>query len=273
MKAVSVLVAQKKISAGTTAGSALRSGLLASQTLPASAVPADALSAIPGALSALTLSADLQPGQLLLRPMLVTAAQTTSGLAIPPGMMALTISFCVPEDVAGAVQAGSLVAVFDTVVSNSSSNQISAAPGCAGAHQQTAGTTRTRLVLNRVQVLSVGTAPAGGQASTSTSTTGAFSSSSSSSSQTGTMVTVAVNQANAERLIQLTETGMPYLALLTPASRTSADVGNLLSARPSNPAPRTAITLPIVIPTTAPAPAPVPPPPNPQPSPTPDHQK
>src|SRR5579859_62541 len=88
MKAVSVLVAQKPIPSGTTAGSALRGGLLASQTLPASAVPASALSTIPSGMSSLVLSADLAPGQLLLRQMLVTAAQTTSGLAIPPGMMA-----------------------------------------------------------------------------------------------------------------------------------------------------------------------------------------
>ena len=52
-------------------------------------------------LSSLVLSADLEPGQVLLRPMLVTATQTTSGLAIPPGMMALTLSFCLPEVVAG----------------------------------------------------------------------------------------------------------------------------------------------------------------------------
>jgi len=34
---------------------------------------------------------------------------------------------------------------------------------------------------------------------------------------------VAVSQANAERLIQLTVTGLPYLALLTASSQTSVD--------------------------------------------------
>ena len=96
MKAVSVLVAQKPIPAGTTAAAALRDGLLSSEELPASTVPAEALGSISPALSSLVLSAALPSGQLLLRPMLVTAAQTTSGLAIPPGMMALTLSFCLP---------------------------------------------------------------------------------------------------------------------------------------------------------------------------------
>jgi pilus assembly protein CpaB len=36
-------------------------------------------------------------------------------------------------------------------------------------------------------------------------------------------VTFAVSQADAERLIQLTETGLPYLALLNGASATTPD--------------------------------------------------
>ena len=251
MKAVSVLVAQKKITSGTTAGSALHSGLLASQTLPASSVPANALSAITGDMASLVLSADLQPGQLLLRPMLVTAAQTTSGLAIPPGMMALTLSFCLPEVVAGAVQPGSQVAVFDTVGFNTGS-PISAAPGCAGAHTQTGGTIKTRVVLQRAEVLSVGTAPAGGTASTST-TSALSGSSSTSSGQTGSLVTLAVTQAQAEQLIQMTETGLPYLALLTTSSHTTADAGHLLAVQPApSPTPSPIVTFPLVVPSTAP---------------------
>ena len=36
-------------------------------------------------------------------------------------------------------------------------------------------------------------------------------------------MTMAVNQADAERLINLTETGLPYLALLTSSSGTGPD--------------------------------------------------
>jgi pilus assembly protein CpaB len=250
MKAVSVLVAQKKITSGTTAGAALHSGLLASQTLPASSVPASALSAVTGPLSSLVLSADLQPGQLLLRPMLITAAQTTSGLAIPPGMMALTLSFCLPEVVAGAVQPGSQVAVFDTVGNATISGQ----PGCSGAHAEITGTTKTRVVLTRVQVLSVGAAPAGGTTSTSTTSSSALSGSSSpSSGQAGTLVTLAVTQAQAEQLIQMTETGMPYLALLTSNSRTTSDAGHLLVVNPApSPTPSPIVTFPLVVPSTSP---------------------
>jgi pilus assembly protein CpaB len=270
MKAVSVLVAQKKITSGTTAGAALRSGLLTSQTLPASSVPADALSAVTSGMSSLVFGADLQPGQLLLRPMLVTAAQTTSGLAIPPGMVALTLAFCLSEDVAGAVQAGSQVAVFDTVGLNTGS-PITGAPGCAGAHTQVGGTIRTRVVLQRVPVLSVGPAGPGGTSSTSTTSTLSGSSSSSSTTQGGTLVTLAVTQAQAEQLIQMTETGLPYLALLTTGSRTTADAGHLLAARPVSPTPSPVVTFPLVVPSTAPTipvTAPTTPAPAPSPAPT-----
>lgn len=270
MKAVSVLVAQKTIPAGTAAGAALHGGLLASQTLPASSVPANALSTITPDMSPLVLSTDLQPGQLLLRPMLVTAAQTTSGLAIPPGMLALTVSFCLPEVVAGSVVAGSQVAIFDTV-GFSSAGTITAGPGCTGAHTQIDGTIKTRVVLTRVLVLSVGTAPAG-TTSTSTTSSALSGSSSSSSGQAGTLVTLAVTQAQAEQLIQMTETGMPYLALLTTNSHTTSDAGRLLTVHPAPPpTPNPVVTFPLVVPSTSPAvPVVVPttaaPPPSPKPS-------
>jgi pilus assembly protein CpaB len=271
MKAVSVLVAQKTIPAGTAAGAAQHGGLLASQILPASSVPANALSTITPDMSLLVLSTDLQPGQLLLRPMLVSPAQTTSGLAIPPGMMALTVSFCLPEVVAGAVQPGSQVAIFDTV-GFSSGGTITAGPGCTGAHTQVGGTVKTRVVLTRVLVLSVGAAPAGGTTSTSTTSSSALSGSSSpSAGQAGTLVTLAVTQAQAEQLIQMTETGMPYLALLTTNSHTASDAGRLLTIPPAPPpTPNPVVTFPLVVPSTSPtAPVAAPttaPPPSPKPS-------
>jgi pilus assembly protein CpaB len=256
MKPVSVLVAQRKIASGTSPTVALHDGSLASENLPASSVPANAMSSVPAALSPLVLSAALQPGQLLLRQMLVAPATLTSGLAIPPGLMAVTIDFCLPEVVAGALHPGSYVAVFDTI----SSAQVSGQPGCSGAHVQVSGSTQTRMVLTKVLVLSVGTSSPGATGAPATTTLSG--SSSSSSSGTGTVVTVAVSQANAERLIQLTEAGMPYLALLSPTSRTIADVGNLLDIRPKpTRKPKPVLRLPTVtpsptVPTAIPSPSP-----------------
>ena len=219
MKPVSVLVAQGLIPAGTSANSAQQEGLLRSESLPASSVPLNAVRSITPELGTLVMSAQVQSGQLLLRPMLVTAAQATGGVALPPGMLAVSINLCLPEAVAENIGPGSEVEVLDTFARGASS--LTAQPNCTGPHQQQAkGRARTLIVLPRVQVLSVGPAAGTGHATSSTSTS-AFSQSStdppssSTSQQPGNvLVTLAVTQAAALRLIQITETGLPYMALL-----------------------------------------------------------
>jgi pilus assembly protein CpaB len=215
-KAVTVLIAKSLIPSGTSAADAQQQGLLSTETLPAASVPADALTAVTPDISALVTDSNVQPGQLLLRPMLVTKAQVTNGLGIPNGMVAVSILFCVPEAVAGNVGPGSQVAVFDTVVSGNSSMTAQAA--CNGSHGWTSGASvSTKLILPRVTVLSVGPGSANGQGSSRSGST-ASGGSSSSSSQGSELVTVAVSQSDAEQLIQLAEDGLPYLALVNASS-------------------------------------------------------
>ena len=220
-RAVTALVAQGLVPAGTTASAAVHEGLLASQTLPAGSVPADAVHFISPAMSSLVVSADVQPGQLLLRPMLVTAAQVTNGLAIPSGMVAVSILFCVPEAVAGNIHPGSQVAVFDTVITGQSN--VNAQAACSGPHQWISGdTANTKLILAKVTVLEVGLASANSQGSAQSGSSAFGNGSSNSNSQNSELVTVAVNQHDAERVIQLTEDGLPYLALVDANSGLSA---------------------------------------------------
>ena len=223
-KAVTVLAANQQVPAGTTAGTALADGMLRHQTLPASSVPSDAVRAITPQLKSLVLSADLPSGQLLLKPMLVTALAAHTGLAVPKGMVALSLQFCLARDVAGYVQPGSEVAVFNTFVSGTPG---SATQSCAGISSQKGVTgIHTRLVLPKVQVLAVGPAPASTTGSTGATST-AFSQNNSTapaSSSTIMLVTVAVNQLDAEKLIHLDETEVPYLALVTSSSGVKADI-------------------------------------------------
>jgi pilus assembly protein CpaB len=224
LRAVSVIVAQGAIPSGTPAGQALRDGLLGSERLPVASVPADAVRSISPDLAGLVTSAPVQSGQLVLRPMLVAATQVTGGVAIPKGMVAVTIQICLPEAVAGYVTAGSEVAVFDTFGSKSLNVQET----CNVSHQaQANGTVSTQIVLPKVEVLSVGPAPAA--ASSGGALTGG---SSSTVSQGAVLVTLAVHQADAERLIQLDQTGLPYLALLTPTSQTGFDTAPVPLIRP-----------------------------------------
>lgn len=217
-RAVTVLVAAQQVPAGTTAAAALSGGLLSSERLPAASVPADAVRSITPDLRGLVFGSDLGSGQLVLRPILVSAVQAATGLPVPTGKVAVTIQMCVQKAVAGYIHAGSTIAIFNTFYK--------AAPGsvtwsCAGTSFAKGATfIHTRLVLNDVQVLAVGAPGSPGQAST----TGAFSQSSASQSQTTVMVTVALNQADTERLIELAEWGLPYMAIMTSSSNTAPDI-------------------------------------------------
>ena len=215
-KAVTVLVAKSLIPSGTSATDAQQQGLLGTETLPATSVPANALTSITPDISSLVTDSNVQPGQLLLRPLLVAPAQVTSGLAIPNGMVAVAVMFCVPEAVAGNVRPGSQVAVFDTVAQGSGS--AGNAGACSGQRQQSSGANATtKLILPRVTVLAVGAAtpsPQSGSTSTSAAAT-------TNTTQNDELVTLAVDQQDAERLIVLTESGLPYLALVNASSSLS----------------------------------------------------
>lgn len=210
LKAVTVLVAQREIPAGTTADAAWQDGSLRGETLPAQSVSPGAVSSITADLGSLVMSSEIMPGQVLLRVMLVRAAQTSGGLAIPAGMVAVTIPLCLPQAVAGYVQAGSQVAIFDTVSSQPMNPQQSCSQ--LGQVRQAQANGQTRMLLPKVQVLALGTGTSGGSGTGATS-----------QAQGSVLVTLAVDQADAERVIQVAETGLPYLALLTPDSQTGFD--------------------------------------------------
>lgn len=221
-KAVTVLVATEQIPAGTSAGSALAGGMLGRQKLPASSVPADAVRSLSAGLKALVASASIAPGELLLRPMLVTAVSTSSGIAIPKGMMAVTIPLCVSEAVAKYVYPGAQVALFDTYIKVGPSAQWNC--GSKSITPTAKMNIVTRMVLPKVKVLSV--TPAAAVAPGSATST-AFGQSNSSQADPATnneiMVTLAVDQNDAEKVINIAESGLPYLALLTGTSVTGND--------------------------------------------------
>ena len=231
LKAVSVLVATQRIPAGTSAGTALTNGMLSKEKLPASSVPSDAVKSLTPDLKPLVMSSSVAAGELLLRPALVTAVASTSGVAIPSGMMAVTIAMCVPEAVARYVYPGSEVAVFDTVLKSGSAQW-----SCGTKPVQLSDATRTvtRIVLTRAKVLSVNEAAPVNSAGQVTST--AFGQSTSSNTDQGyqneVFVTLAVDQTDAERVINLADAGLPYLALLTKSSVTGPDSKKLASLFP-----------------------------------------
>ena len=107
---VKVLVAKSKIEIGTTGSAASANGAFEEQDVPKATV-------VDGALADATPIANLValvpvfPGQQIIGQQW-GATQQTSGLALPPGTVALSVQLNDPERVAGFVSPGSNITIF-----------------------------------------------------------------------------------------------------------------------------------------------------------------
>jgi pilus assembly protein CpaB len=194
--AVTVAIAAKRIPVGTTGARVRDGGLVRLERMPKSSVPSDALSDISPELDRMVITSNIAVGQVLLAAHFGEQSQVTSGLPLPEGKMAVTVQTGAPEQVAGYVQPGAQVVVFLTYELFDGNGRAS-------------GIERTRVLLPRVEVLAVGTYQAeqgrnGDNAVAGTATL-----------RNTVMVTLAVNQQEAERLISGLSTGTLYLGLLT----------------------------------------------------------
>ncbi|HLL69368.1 MAG TPA: RcpC/CpaB family pilus assembly protein [Micromonosporaceae bacterium] len=215
-RAVSVLLATKRIPAGTT-GAEVRAGkYLESATLPATSVPRDAMTKVEADLDALVLTADVQPRQVLLRGAFEEDTNLTGGLAIPDGKIAVTIE--VPGGAAlQFIRPGSKVVVFDTF-SSEDGKRTPAGDRLAFIR----GTNHTtRVLLPRVEVIAVGLP---GEATAATSTGKVVKAAPAEGEKEekpakGTAaVTVAVSQGEAERLVHGAQTGTLFVAVVDDTS-------------------------------------------------------
>ncbi len=118
-KAVSVLVASDSIPQGTSVSQAVSVGLLIRQKYPQSSVPSDTVRSARG-LSKLVTTSAMQKGQLLLTSMLARRGQVSGGIAVPTGDMAVTVAVCLEAAIAGDIQPGARVALFDTYATKGS---------------------------------------------------------------------------------------------------------------------------------------------------------
>jgi pilus assembly protein CpaB len=228
LKAETVMVATSAIPAGTSLSKAQHDHLLSTEKVPDSSLTTPAVQSVTAANEHLVMSGTVAKGQVLLQNMLASATTVTSngGFVIPSGMVAVSVNMCISEAVAKYVTPGSNVAVFDTTAGNGSQIQRSCDTGRSVLNSGEIHNTQaasTLLVLKKAEVLAVGQNPAAQSASGSSSSAAVATdpSSSSSSSQNEVLVTLAVNQADAERLILIDEVGLPYLALLGSSSNTA----------------------------------------------------
>lgn len=209
-EAVWVLIATRRIPAGT-AGSEIRDGNYTERVaMPAATVPDGAVDRIDDQLAALHLTADLQASQLVLRGAFGESTSVNGGLALPEGRLAVSVEMTAAARVAGYVRPGSKVAIFDTFTVRAGKGRVPAGARLTDNYDYNHA---TRVLLPRVEVIGVGER---GTSSAATSTPAGDEPTEEGTAKAGTtlLVTVAATQEEAEKIIHASLTGTLSLALL-----------------------------------------------------------
>lgn len=203
---VTVLVAKEAIPAGTTAKDAKVS--LIQETMPATSVPSDALASVDEALNEHVTSRNIAQGELLTRRTLIEKSEQNE-IVLPKGKIAVSIPVEGAEEPGSSFRPGFKVAVFDTFNTKKGSpdhTHNGERPLSFGNEALHA----TRLVLAKVEVISV---IAEKDKKEKGSRFGKF------------LVTVAVTQEQAEKLIHAINTGVVTLAQVNDDSKIAPSAG------------------------------------------------
>ncbi|MGH3713627.1 MAG: Flp pilus assembly protein CpaB [Micromonosporaceae bacterium] len=222
-QAVQVLVAKERIPAGTSVAKIRANDLVEKVTMPASTVPASAIGGFEKSADDLVVTAEVQASQLLLRGMFSEKVKSTGGLSIPKGKIAVSVQLETPEQVAGFVRPGTTIAIFNTFNMIDRTHRESNGEGLRlkdGVNQA------TKMLLPKVEVIAVGAYGTPGTKTSDGKTTKATAENKQKASQLGLLVvTVAVTQAEAERLVHALRTSSLYLALVTDDSDVKPGAG------------------------------------------------
>lgn len=185
---VAVLVTTGTIPVGMPLGDAVAGGLVESTQVPATMAPSGAVSAVTAENTGLLALNTVNPGQILLTSNFVAELPEVQAVPVPDGMIAISLTLGDPQRVGNFIRPGSEVVVFDTY---------------AGGEE---GATTTRVLLPRAMVIAVGDSTSNTATTTPDGTAGAQTPSA--------LLTFALNQTDAEKLIYASQAGSLYLGLL-----------------------------------------------------------
>jgi pilus assembly protein CpaB len=207
VEAVQVLTASQPIAAGESYDDALATGKIVATGVARSQLLAN-VQTNPDALKGTVALQDLLVGEQIVADKFgANVAEAASPLGIPPNKMAISINLTDPDRVAGFVNPGSDVAIFVTGVSGAAST--------ADGAPETAGS-RTQILLQRVTVLGVGsTTPV-------TTTTTAEDGTQQTEQLPRTLLTLALSQEEAQKVILASKTFELTFGLLTKDSTVGA---------------------------------------------------
>jgi len=195
--AVEVLRVVKPIAAGETVEAAQAAGKLETSSVSQKDLLPDALTGTEPLAGKVATTA-IYPGEQLISSKF-GASGTVTGLQIPKGRIAISVNLSDPARVAGFVNPGDKVAIF--------------------LNGASAGKPATRLLLPNVQVIGVGTTTMVAQ--TTTDTTGAQVT----DQLPKTLLTLAVTQSEAERVLFATSNGELFFGLTNADSQVAASKG------------------------------------------------
>jgi pilus assembly protein CpaB len=206
--AVQVLTVSQPISAGESYDDALAAGKISASAVARSQL-LDNVQTSPDALKGTVALQNLFVGEQVVADKFGNnVAEAISPLGIPEGKMAISVNLTDPDRVAGFVNPGSEVAIFVTTTAGADA----ATPGApAGAGPA------TNVLLDRVTVLGVGsTTPV-------TTTTTAEDGTQQTEQLPRTLLTLALSQEDAQKVILASKTLDVTFALLTKDSTVQAD--------------------------------------------------
>jgi pilus assembly protein CpaB len=219
---VDVLVATERVASGTTGASLSKGEAVEVLTMPRKAVPEGALISLDG-VKQQSLVSDVFAGEVLLRAKFADQTAQTGDLVIPKEKIAVSVELEDPQRVAGFVVPGSDVAIFATV--DKTSGSATATATAVETSESTAtidveadvaiDDSYTRLLLPRTSVIAVG--PATLRPDTAEQVAD--------DAVATAVLTVAVTQAEAEKLVHAAQKGELYLGLLSTTSKTGPGTG------------------------------------------------
>ncbi|MFI7586092.1 Flp pilus assembly protein CpaB [Spongisporangium articulatum] len=218
-QAVSVYVAVDDVPAGTSAASAAAQGLIRRELVARLGVPDGALGEIGPDYGQRVATSAIPAGELVLRERFSVPGTTPGGLAVPEGMVAVSVALTDPSHVGSFVTVGARVAVYDTYNVLGSGNRTPAGDHLAERHEYRRA---TRVLLPDVEVLAVGTSSTTVAADGAPDAAAPDAAAQQQPADATTLFTLAVSPADARRLVHVTLTGTLTFALLGPR----ADVGS-----------------------------------------------
>lgn len=186
---VTIYLAADEVPSGMTLQGAVDSGLVSTSQIPERLRPAGAIEVLDATNAGQVSLVDIPAGTMLMVGAFGYAVPEASALDVPDGLMAVSVQLDDPAKVGTFLRPGSRIAVFDTFER-------------AGAVPEAEPDQLTRALLDDVLVLAVGATP---ESDEEAATPDAWA---------APIVTLALDQAGAEKVVHATRTGQLYFALL-----------------------------------------------------------